>query len=180
MMSPVAAQLALVTVAVVMAGIVACPSCGKNSRPAAASGSPVCAACRTAPVLAGRGDTRRPRRRVLDANVPVVVDLWALRQGPCRMVALILDSSRSSGPGSSGSSRSTSTSFLVFARYGVQGIPTLFFSAMATRSLRQVGAAPRHALERWLDPMSVSSMIVVDRGGPLALAWAASGGLAVC
>ena len=160
----VAAQLALVTVAKSMAGIVACPSCGKNCVPAA-SGSPVCAACRTALfwlVEATHDD--------LDAAYSTRTSRWSSTSGPwCGHVAWSPD------PEQLAAERAGQLKIVkvnvdelpgVSARYGVQGIPTLFFSAMATRSLRQVGAAPRHALERWLDPMSVSSMTVVDRGGP--------------
>jgi thioredoxin 2 len=135
-----------------MAGIVACPSCGKKNRvPSAASGSPVCAACKTAlPWLVEA--THDDLDAVLDTTVPVVVDLWAPWCGPCRMVAPILEQLAAERAGQLKIVKVNVDELPgVSARYGVQGIPTLLLLRHGHEVARQVGAAPRHALEQWLD-----------------------------
>lgn len=135
-----------------MAGIVACPSCAKKNRvPASASGSPVCAACKTALpwLVEATGDDLDA---VLDANVPVVVDLWAQWCGPCRMVAPILEQAALDRAGRLKVVKVNVDELPeVSARYGVKGIPTLLLLHHGREIARQVGALPAHAFDRWLD-----------------------------
>lgn len=67
--------------------IVACASCGqKNRLPAASSGLPRCAKCKAGlpwVVSAGDADFGRVAEQ---ANLPVLVDLWAPWCMPCRVV----------------------------------------------------------------------------------------------
>ena len=133
------------------AGIVSCPACGKKNRvPASASGSPVCAACKAALpwIVEATGDDLDA---VLDANVPVVVDLWAPWCGPCRMVAPILEQAAGARAGRLKIVKVNVDELpAVSARYGVQGIPTLLLLDHGREVARQVGALPAAAFDRWL------------------------------
>lgn len=135
-----------------MSGVVACTACGKRNRvPAIASGSPVCAACKTALpwIVDATGDDYEG---ALDANVPVLVDLWAPWCGPCRTVAPILEQAARERAGRLKLVRVNVDELpAVSARYGVQGIPTLLLLDRGHEAARQVGALPAHALDRWLD-----------------------------
>lgn len=135
-----------------MAGIVACPSCGKKNRvPASSSGSPVCAACKAAlPWLVEA--TAESLDAALDANVPVLVDLWAPWCGPCRVVAPMLERAALERAGHVKVVKVNVDELPdVSARYGVQGIPTLLLLDHGREVARQVGALPADAFDRWLD-----------------------------
>ena len=135
-----------------MADIVACPSCGARNRvPPSASGSPVCASCKTAlPWLVEA--TAADVDDVLHATVPVIVDLWAPWCGPCRMIAPILEQAARDRAGHLKVVKVNVDELPeVSARYGVQGIPTLLLLDRGREVSRQVGALPAHALDRWLD-----------------------------
>lgn len=135
-----------------MAAVVACPSCGtKNRVPTSATGSPVCAACKASlPWLVEA--TQNDLDAALHATVPVLVDLWAPWCGPCRMVAPILEDLATARAGRLKVVKVNVDELPgVSARYGVQGIPTLLLLRDGREVARQVGAAPRHALEQWLD-----------------------------
>ena len=129
-----------------------CPACGqKNRLPAAATGSPVCARCKQ-PLPWLVDATADTVDAALDAKVPVLVDLWAPWCGPCRMVAPILEQIAAERAGRLKVLKVNVDELpQVSARYGVQGIPTLLLVEGGREIARQVGAAPKAALTRWLD-----------------------------
>ena len=142
-----------------MAAIVACSSCAKRNRvPVAAAGSPVCAHCKTP--LPWLVDAAPDTVDVaVDANVPVLVDLWAPWCGPCRMIAPILEQLAVERAGQVKVVKVNVDELpQVSARYGVQGIPTLLLLDHGSEIARQVGAAPAHELRRWLDSNLGASM----------------------
>lgn len=135
-----------------MAGVVACPACGKRNRmPASATGSPACAACKTALpwiVDANEDDVDD----ALVAGIPVLVDVWAPWCGPCRTVAPIIEQVARERAGRLKVVKVDVDELPhVAARYGVQGVPTLLLLERGREVARQVGAVPAAALERWLD-----------------------------
>jgi thioredoxin 2 len=88
----------------------------------------------------------------LDANVLVVVDMWAPWCGPCRMVAPILEQLAVDRAGQLKIVRVNVDELpQLSARYGVQGIPTLLLLDHGREIGRQVGAASAAALNGWLD-----------------------------
>ena len=132
--------------------IVPCPACGQKNRvPATAGGSPACASCkRPLPWLVEA--TSDTVDAALRAKVPVLVDLWAPWCGPCRMVAPILEQLAAERAGRLKVVKVNVDELpQVSARYGVQGIPTLLLLEGGREIARQVGAAPKAALIRWLD-----------------------------
>lgn len=139
-----------------MAVITPCPSCGKQNRvPEAASGTPVCAACKgKLPWLVDTGaDTFDSAVR---ATVPVLVDLWAPWCGPCRTVAPMLEQLARDRAGALKVVKvNVDDAPGLSARLGVQGIPTMLLYVDGREVGRQVGALPRHQLERWLESHGV-------------------------
>jgi thioredoxin 2 len=135
-----------------MAAIVACPACAKRNRvPITAAGSPACAVCK-APLSWLIDATADTIDSALDANVPVVVDLWAPWCGPCQMVAPVLERLAAERAGQLKIVKVDVDELpQVSSRYGVQGIPTLLLLDHGREIGRQVGAAPAPALHRWLD-----------------------------
>jgi thioredoxin 2 len=135
-----------------MSAIVACPSCtNKNRVPTIASGSPVCAACK-APLPWLVDACADDVDAALQADLPVLVDLWAPWCGPCRAVAPILEQLSVICAGQLKVVKVNVDELpQISARYGVQGIPTLLLLDHGREIGRQVGAAPASALIRWLD-----------------------------
>jgi thioredoxin 2 len=134
------------------AGVVACTGCGKKNRvPVVSSGSPVCAVCKT-PLPWLVESSRANVDAALDANVPVLVDLWAPWCGPCRMIAPIVEQLARDRAGQLKIVKVNVDEMpQVSARYNVQGIPTLLLLERGREVGRQVGAASAEALTRWLD-----------------------------
>jgi thioredoxin 2 len=139
-----------------MSAVRACPTCGKQNRvPDVASGTPVCAVCKgKLPWLVDAGaDTFDSAVR---ATVPVLVDLWAPWCGPCRTVAPMLEQLARDRAGALKVVKvNVDDAPGLSARLGVQGIPTMVLYVDGREVGRQVGALPRHQLERWLESHGV-------------------------
>lgn len=133
--------------------IVPCPNCGKRNRlPAAASGHPRCASCRTnLPwiVDASDGDFAEVAE---SATVPVIVDLWASWCGPCRMVSPVLEQLATEKAGSVKLVKvDIDKSPELARRFAVQAVPTLLVLHKGEIRARQAGAAPVGVLREWFD-----------------------------
>jgi len=85
--------------------------------------------------------------KVLNSELPVVVDFWAPWCGPCKMVAPILDKLAVEYDGKVVIAKVNTDDDQQFAmQYGVQGIPTMIFVNGGKLIHRQVGALPEPML----------------------------------
>jgi len=81
--------------------------------------------------------------KILNSDLPVVVDFWAPWCGPCKAVAPILDKLAEDYSGKVVIAKvNTDEENQYAAQYGVQGIPTMIFFHEGKLVHRQVGALP--------------------------------------
>jgi thioredoxin 2 len=133
--------------------IVRCEACGtKNRVPASASGVPKCGKCGSAlpwVTEAGDDDFDEVANR---STVPVLVDLWAEWCPPCRMVSPVLDQLARERAGRLKLVKvNVDKSPALARRFDARSIPTLLLIDGGEVVSRQVGAAPAHALNSWVD-----------------------------
>ena len=85
--------------------------------------------------------------KVLQNELPVVVDFWAPWCGPCKMVGPILDKLAEEFKGKIVIAKvNTDEDNQNAGAYGVQGIPTMLFLSNGKIIHRQVGALPEPVL----------------------------------
>jgi thioredoxin 2 len=135
------------------ANIVACDHCGtKNRVPVTASGVPRCGKCgEWLPWVVDAGDDDF-EEVVVASSVPVLVDLWAEWCGPCRMVSPVLEQLAHGRAGHLKLVKvDVDKSPRIANRFDARSIPTLLLMDHGKVLSRQVGAAPAHVLEKWVD-----------------------------
>jgi thioredoxin 2 len=133
--------------------VVVCPNCGRKNRvPAAANGRPRCGHCHKPLPWLAEADDDSFAARVEQAELPVLVDLWAPWCGPCRAVSPALENLARDRAGRIKLVKvNVDESPAIAAQFGVQGIPMLLVLDKGTVVARQTGAAPEPALRQWLD-----------------------------
>ena len=132
--------------------LVTCPHCGRRNRvPAAARGIPQCGNCHhPLPWIAGAGDETFAEIAEA-ASLPVIVDMWALWCGPCRMVSPALEQLATDLAGRIKLVKvNVDDSPKLQQRFGVQAIPTLMILRHGEVVARQAGALPPPALRAWV------------------------------
>jgi thioredoxin 2 len=133
--------------------IVRCETCGtKNRVPVSASGVPKCGKCGSAlPWVTEAGDDDFDAVAIR-STIPVLVDLWAEWCPPCRMVSPVLDQLAKERAGRLKLVKvNVDKSPVLARRFDARSIPTLLLIDGGEVVSRQVGAAPAHALNSWVD-----------------------------
>lgn len=134
--------------------IAACTECGaKNRLRPDAGGSPTCGRCGRALPWLVDADASTFGREVREAPLPVLVDFWAAWCGPCRMIAPALEElSRDLAGRLKIVKVDVDQSPVLAARNDARSIPTLLLFKDGEVVERTMGAQPKAALRRMVEP----------------------------
>ena len=89
---------------------------------------------------------------VLKSDVPVVVDFWAEWCGPCKMIGPALEELAVEYGGKVKIAKvNVDENPSSPAQMGVRGIPALFLFKDGQAVSNKIGAAPKAALQSWID-----------------------------
>jgi thioredoxin 1 len=110
------------------------------------------------------------QEKVLESDLPVVVDFWAPWCGPCRMIAPVLEEVAKENEGKVMIAKVNTDENPEWAmNFGVQGIPTLLFISGGEVRDQQVGAGPAPALKSrvvaFLDESGVPEGVLENGNG---------------
>ena len=89
---------------------------------------------------------------VLQSDIPVLVDYWAVWCGPCKMIAPILDDVAGDYVGKLKIAKlNIDENNQTAPQYGIRGIPTLMIFKNGTAAATKVGAISKTQLVEFID-----------------------------
>jgi thioredoxin 2 len=132
---------------------VRCPECHRwNHVRAATIGVPRCASCATPLPWLTAADDRDFDAVVIEAAIPVLVDLWAPWCGPCRVITPGVERAAEESAGKLKAVKiDVDEAPRVAQRYGAVSLPTVLVFDAGEEIARRVGAIPPDQLLHWLD-----------------------------
>ena len=136
-----------------MTAVVQCEHCGKKNRvPAVGDGIPRCGNChRPLPWIVDAGDDTFSEVAE-QAKLPVLVDMWAIWCGPCRMVSPALEQVARELAGRVKLVKvDIDAAPKLSQRFTVQAVPTLMVLRNDAVIARQSGAAPAATIRLWVE-----------------------------
>ena len=140
--------------------LVRCSSCGALNRVPAENVEkgldPVCGRCKTSlPVREPVAVTNATfAGEVEQSEIPVLVDMWAEWCGPCRYLAPIVDQIAHEMAGRLRVVKlNVDENPATASRFGIQGIPALLIFKNGREVDRIIGAQPKAAILRKLEPL---------------------------
>ena len=91
---------------------------------------------------------------VLQSDIPVMVDLWAVWCGPCKMIHPIIEELSEEYEGKALMTKlDVDTNKETAMKYGIRNIPTVLFIKNGEVVDKQVGAVPKNKFVEKLDPI---------------------------